>query len=182
MLHREQAALIVIDIQDIIMPKTSSVADNYLNEVGRIIQVAHTLELPILATEQYPEKFGSTNTQIIEHLGENIHPIPKLSFSCFGSPEFRTALEATGRKQLLVVGMETHICVMQTVLDAMNEGYEAFAVRDAIVSRKKREYATGLKRMARNGAQVVTTQMAIFELLREAGTPEFKQLLPLLKG
>jgi len=123
---------------------------------------------------------GQTNERVASELA-GLEPIEKVSFGCFGEPAFVDALEAAGRRQLLVVGVETHVCVLQTVLAGMERGYEAFVARDGVGSRKPSDYEAGLARMAANGAQLVTVEMAMFEMLRAAGTPEFKKILPLIK-
>lgn len=180
MLRKEDAVLLVVDIQDVLMPKKKEVTRKYLRQSGRLISVAQTLEVPVLVTEQYPERLGSTNEQLLAVLGDTPR-LPKIEFSCMANTGFRGALEKTGRKQLLLIGMETHICVTQTALAALSEGYEVYVVRDAVVSTRKEEYKAGLARMAAAGAVVLTAEMAIFELLRQGGTPEFKKVLPLIK-
>ena len=180
MLERDKTALIVIDIQDILLPKDESVAKDFLDKTVKLIQCAHVLEIPVLATEQNPEKLGGTNSRVREALGGRAG-LAKLEFSCWANAGFREAVKASGKTQMLVVGMETHICVMQTVLECLEAGYGVFVVRDALLSSRKEEYRAGLRRMESAGAEVVTTQMSLFELLRAAGTPAFRKMLPLLK-
>ncbi|HDP35509.1 MAG TPA: isochorismatase family protein [Candidatus Hydrogenedentes bacterium] len=181
MLNREQTALLVIDIQDILMPKAEAVVKNYLHQAERVVRMARILDLPILVTEQNPERLGSTNAGILDALGQT-ERMPKMEFGCLANDAFRRALQDTERKQLLIVGMETHVCVLQTGLDALAQGYEVYLVKDAIVSSRKYEYKAGLARLQQAGAHCATAEMAIFELLRKAGTSEFKQLLPVIKG
>ena len=180
MLRKEDTLLVVIDIQDILMPESDKVIRNYLKQSRRLIQVMQSLELPVLVTEQYPERLGTTNAELLEVLGETAR-LPKMEFSCLANAAFHEALEKTGRKQILIVGMETHVCVLQTALEALAEGYEVYVVRDAVVSSRKSEYKAALKRMTQAGVVVLTAEMAIFELLRVAGTAEFKKLLPVIK-
>lgn len=181
MLNKKDAVLVVVDIQDILMPKSVEVVEEYLGRSVKLIRVARMLEMPVLVTEQYPERLGSTNDRVLDALGD-VPRLPKLEFGCLANDAFKAALEATGRRQLLLIGMETHVCVNQTALEALELGYEVYIVRDAIVSGEKAEYKAGLARMKQAGAVPVTTDMAIFELLRKAGTPEFKAALPLLKN
>ncbi|NLN92431.1 MAG: hydrolase [Candidatus Hydrogenedens sp.] len=180
MLRKENTVLLVIDIQDVLMPENEKVSRNYLKQCSRLIRVMQALEVPILVTEQYPDRLGATNEELLSLLGDTPRQ-PKIEFSCLANTAFREALEKTGRKQLLIIGMETHICVMQTALEALDEGYEVYVVRDAVVSTREREYKAGLERLARGGAEITTTEMSIFELLRQGGTPEFKKVLPLIK-
>ena len=180
MLDRKKCALVVVDIQDVLMPKSEEVVEQYLSRLIKLIHAAQALDMPILVTEQYPERLGITTPRVIEALGD-VPRLPKMEFGCLANDAFRQALKATEREQLLVVGMETHVCVLQTALQAVMDGYDVYIVRDAVVSSRKSEYQAALDRMRQEDICLVTTDMAIFELLREAGTPEFKKMLPLLK-
>ena len=181
MLNKDKAILVVVDIQDVLLPKSKDVVDVYLRQAERMIRMVGALEIPVLVTEQNPERLGVTNAGIRDALGD-VAAIPKIEFGCLANEAFRTALAESGRMQLLVVGMEAHVCVLQTTLDALAAGYEVYLVSDAIVSSRKKEYKAGMARMQQAGASRVTVEMAIFELLRKAGTPEFKQVLPFIKG
>jgi nicotinamidase-related amidase len=179
MLDRNAVALVVIDYQEKLLPKISG--GGAVSEQGiKLIRFARELDIPILWTEQYPKGLGHTVGPIASELN-GIAPIEKTAFGCLGDPVFAQALGSTGRRQLLLTGIEAHICVMQTALLAMDKGYTVFIPRDAVGSRTEREYEAGLARLERAGAEIVTTEMAIFEMLREAGTPEFKKALPLIK-
>lgn len=179
MLDRSTVALVVIDYQEKLLPKISG-ADAVAEQAIKLIRFARELEIPILWTEQYPKGLGHTVEPVAAELN-GITAIEKTAFGCLGDPGFAQALESTGRKQLLLTGIEAHICVMQTALLALENGYSVFIPRDAVGSRFEREYEAGLDRLERAGAELVTTEMAIFEMLREAGTPEFKKALPLIK-
>ncbi len=181
MLLKENTVLVVIDIQDVLLPKATEVAAAYIAQAAKLIRIARALEVPIVVTEQNPERLGGTHAEIVEAL-EDIPRLPKLEFGCMANPGFREALKQADRRQLLIIGMETHVCVMQTALEAVAEGYEAFVVRDAVVSTRKSDYKAGLARMVQEGVICVSSEMAIFELLRKAGTPEFKRVLPLIKS
>lgn len=180
MLERDKSILLVIDIQDKLLPKDAAMAERFLAKAIKLIRSAQCLHVPILVSEQNPEKLGGTNARVSEALGD-IRRTAKMEFGCMANAEFRDALAATGRRQLLATGMETHVCVMQTVLAALEAGYEVFVARDAVASMEKDEYQAGLERMSGAGAALVTVQMAVFEWLRAAGTPEFRSMLPLLK-
>ena len=181
MLSKDNAVLVVVDIQDVLMPKSPEVVESYLRQASKLIRVARALGLPLLVTEQNPERLGGTNAAILDALGDT-PLLPKLEFGCLANEAFLEALEDSGRRQLIIVGMEAHVCVLQTALDALDRGYEVFIVRDAVVSSRKSDYKAGLARMSQEGAVCVSTEMAIFEMLRKAGTPEFKQVLPLIKS
>jgi nicotinamidase-related amidase len=180
MLRLDDTILLVIDIQEPLFPKEGQAAELLVRNSRRLIQGCKTLSAPILVTEQYPQGLGGTHAPLLEHL-EGVLKLPKLEFSCMANAPFRSALEATGKNQLLVTGMETHVCVLQTILEAHQLGYEVFVVRDAVLSTLPEQHIAGLERIAHAGATLVTTQMALFELLRVAGTPLFKKMLPLLK-
>lgn len=179
MIERDRAALIVIDFQDKLLTKIRH-NDTILPKAVNLVRFARSLELPVLWTEQYKKGLGPTNPELESEL-EGIPGIEKMSFGCLGEPQFAAALAATGRKQLLITGIEAHICVMQTALSARQAGYEVFVATDAVGSCNDSDREAGLARMERAGVELVTTQMAMFEILREAGTPEFKKVLPLLK-
>jgi nicotinamidase-related amidase len=112
---------------------------------------------------------------------EGLRPIEKTAFGCLGSTDFCASLASIGRRQLLITGIETHVCVLQTALLALEQGHEVFVARDAVGARLGEEHEAALARLAASGVTLVTTEMAAFELLRDAAAPEFKQLLPLLK-
>ncbi len=179
MLTRDNVALVVIDFQDGLLP-TIPRADAVMTLAVKLIRFARLLELPILWTEQYPKGLGVTNERIAKEL-DGVPAMAKVAFGCFGDAAFEQAAAATGRKQLLVTGIEAHVCVMQTVLRGLDLGYEAYVPNDAVASRCESDYRAGIDRMKAHGAEIVTTEMAIFEILRAAGTPEFKKVLPLIK-
>ncbi|MDZ4858433.1 MAG: hydrolase [Candidatus Hydrogenedentes bacterium] len=179
MLNRDNAALIVIDYQEKLLHKIHN-GGEITEKAIKLIRFARELDIPILWTEQYPKGLGHTVEPIAAELAGS-SAIEKTAFGCLGSPAFSEALKATGKKQLLLTGIETHICVMQTGLAALQQGYEVFVPRDAVGSLSESEYDAGLDRLARAGAELVTTQMALFELLQEAGTPEFKRAQAYLK-
>ena len=179
MLERINAMLAVIDYQDALLAKIPA-AIEILPVGAKLIRFANELDIPVLWTEQYPKGLGPTASVIAQEL-EGRAPIEKIAFDCFGAPDFARAVEASGRRQLLVIGVEAHVCVLQTVLSTLALGYEAFVVRDAVGSRDPANAAAALERMQADGAQIVTSEMAMFEVLRVAGTPEFKRVLPLIK-
>lgn len=180
MLRKDDAALVVIDIQDKLMPKREGAADEVISKTLRLVKTAMCLGMPVLVSEQNPEKLGATTALLAEALHDTPR-IGKMEFACTANPAFLDALKKSKRKQLLLTGVEAHICVLQTALGALAQGFEPFVVQDAVASLDEREQAAGLRRMERSGAEIVTTQMAIFELLGAAGTPEFRQLMPVLK-
>lgn len=179
MLAIDKAILVVIDFQTGLLPKIQD-AESLLPPAIKLIRVVRELGIPVLWTEQYPKGLGPTDERVANELA-GVRAIDKISFGCFGAPAFEEALRALQRRQLLVMGIETHVCVMQTVLCALAQGYETFVVQDATGSRHALDHECGLARMRESGATLVTSEMAIFEMLRAAGTPAFKKVLPLIK-
>jgi nicotinamidase-related amidase len=180
-LQAEQCALVVVDIQQKLLPpifnKEALVKNSQL-----LIRLAKILGLPVMVTTQYSKGLGGTVPEIASLLAD-VTAIDKLEFSCFGSDRFRCHLKALpgNRNTVLLCGMETHICVMQTALGALNEGYLVHVASDAVGSRAESNWKIGLDRMKSAGAVISSTEMMMYELLRCSGTPAFKELLPYLK-
>ena len=139
---------------------------------------AQILQVPCLATEQYPEKLGAT----VGELQPFVEPLAgKLTFSCCGQAEFIEQLKSIEIQKVVVAGIEAHVCVMQTSLDLLSEGYEVYVPVDAVGSRYEVDCVTAQRRMESSGATLVTTEMALFEWCREAGTAPFKQISQLVR-
>ncbi|NTW06133.1 MAG: isochorismatase family protein [Peptococcaceae bacterium] len=149
-----------------------------IDRTNILLETARTLTIPVLATEQYPRGLGTTIADIL--LGPEIHPYEKLTFTgC--TQEVIMALENIGRKKVIVAGMETHVCVFQTVRDLLSLGYQVFVVRDAVCSRSRENYLNGLALMKDMGAVITNSETVVFDLMKEAGTAEFKILSKLIK-
>lgn len=177
-LNREETVLLEIDIQERLVPVMK-----YRNQVVKNTQIlltaAKEMNLPVLATEQYPKGLGRTVPELLDLIGEE-NIFAKNSFTAF-TQEVKEALEKLGRKKVLVTGMETHVCVFQTVRDLLAHGYEVFLVKDAVASRTKANYLNGLELMKSLGAVITNTETAVFDLLKISGTPEFKVMSKLIK-
>src|SRR5690554_1836810 len=177
-LNREETILLVIDIQEKLVPVmkyTEQVVKN--NKI--LIHAAKETNFPVLATEQYPKGLGHTVTELADILDDD-HVFSKNSFTAY-TDEVKKAIAATGKKKILVTGMETHVCVFQTVRDLINEGYQVYLIKDGVASRTKANYLNGLDLMKSLGATITNTETAVFDLLKVSGTPEFKLLLKLIK-
>jgi len=176
-----QTALIVVDIQEKLLPPIFQ-KDQLIRNAQLLIRLASILEMPTLLTTQYSKGLGSTVPEI-SSLIPNVPPIDKLMFSCFGSDVFCSTLKRLpgNRTSVLLCGMESHICVMQTALAAMREGYLVHVASDAVSSRSEWNWKMGLDRMQAAGAVLSSTEMAIYELLRSSGAPSFKEMLKHLK-
>jgi isochorismate hydrolase len=146
-----------------------------------VVQVARRLGLPVFVTEQYPKGLGRTVEELVAALGEGYLPYAKTAFSAWQAPGLREAVRAVGARSLLVAGVESHVCVLQTVLDLLDRAFHVFVVADAVSSRHAENRELGLQRMRQAGAVLVSTEMLLFELLATADTPDFKPLQQLIQ-
>ena len=179
MLSVEDTVLVVVDIQGKLAHSMHEKALLFEN-LQKIINGARILEIPMIVTEQYPKGLGPTIPEIT-HLLSGIQPISKLSFSCCGNEHFLQALRGTNRTQTLLAGIEAHVCVYQTAMDLLNLGYEVQIVADAVSSRTASNKESALEKMKAGGAMLTSTEMALFELLRVAEGPKFKEVLRIVK-
>ena len=174
-----RSALIVVDIQD----KFRDIIHG-MNEVisasRRMIKFSQELDIPVLVTEHYPRGLGTTQPRIRE-LFNPFQPIEKIEFSCCGSDLFSEILEQLDRDQIILVGIETHVCIYQTAFDLMRIGKQVVVPADAVSSCSAANRELGLQRMTSLGVQIMGVQMLMFEILKKAGTPQFKKVAPLLK-
>jgi len=178
-LTQASAALVAIDFQERLLPAVFGREALIQNGV-RLIKGAQILGVPVLATEQYRKGLGPTVPEIAGAIS-GFAPIQKLAFSACGAQDFVGALQAKKVSAAILCGVETHVCVAQTCLDLLESGLEVFVVADAVSSRTPENHRIGLDRMKGAGAVIVSTEMALFELLGEAGTDQFKQVLALVK-
>ncbi len=181
-LEAEQCALIVIDIQEKLLPPIFQ-KEQLVKNSQLLIRLAGILKIPTLMTTQYAKGLGQTVPEISSLLPDT-DPIDKQMFSCFGSDVFCSMLKRMpgNRNTVILCGMESHICVMQTALAALREGYIVHVASDAVSSRTEWNWKIGLERMRSAGAIISSTEMAMYELLRSSGAPAFRELLPYLKG
>ncbi len=180
-LDPSQCALLVVDIQERLMPYIDGKEDVIKNSV-LLIKAAKELNIPIVPTTQYVARIGNILPEINEELGE-LTQLDKFEFSCFGNDAITKSVKALPKEvnTLLVCGVETHICIYQTMLGGLMAGYRMWVAADAVSSRAPLNHQTGLDRIRQIGGVVGNTEMIIYELLHKAGTPEFKALLPFLK-
>lgn len=180
-LQAEECALAVVDIQEKLLPPIFN-NEALVRNTRLLIHAAKILEIPVLVTTQYAKGLGGTVPEIAE-LVADVQPIDKMEFSCFGRDEFCSAVKSLPgqRTTMLLCGMEAHICVMQTALAALDQGYIVHVASDAIGSRNEWNWQVGLERMQNAGAVISSTEMMIYELMRKSGTPQFKELLQYIK-
>jgi nicotinamidase-related amidase len=177
-LNRNKTALLVIDIQERIigvMRKHEKLLENVL----KLIKGAKTLNVPVFYTEQYPKGLGETIKILKDELIDEA--IQKLSFSCSGATNLFTKLKEKNIEQVIVCGVESHVCVQQTVLDLLANNFQVNLVANGVSSRSKNDYEIALRRMEKHGAEITTVESVLFELLEVCGTPEFKQISQLVK-
>ncbi|MGD0276793.1 MAG: hydrolase [Syntrophales bacterium] len=179
MVKADQATLVVVDIQG----KLSQLMverEALFSNAAKIIQGARVFGLPILVTEQTPEKLGPTIPELVPLL-EGIQPIWKETFSCMATPLFREELAATGRSTVLLTGIETHVCVYQTLEDLLEAGFQVQVVADCVSSRTLRNRDLALMRMEKEGAALTTAEMILFELLHTAADKNAKEIFKIVK-
>ena len=179
LLQPEKTALLIIDIQEIILPVINNhqlVVENTI----KLIKGFKVLALPIYFTEQYPKGLGPTVSSIKEELGD-LKTFEKMSFSCSGAGNLFQEFKSKNLSQIVVCGIESHVCVQQTVLDLIGNNLQVNLAADAVSSRKEIDYKTALDRMRNHGAEVTTTESILFELLNVCGTPQFKEISKIVK-
>lgn len=178
-LDRDQAVLLIIDVQERYRKVIPDLA-NLTRNISILVEAAKVLKLPVVVTEQYPQGLGVTVAEISACLGDH-SLFSKNSFSCCGAEEFVDALKQIGRKQIIVCGIEAHVCVSQTVHDLLSEGYAVHIVVDALSSRSPKNKEIAVEKMVKSGALPSTVEMALFEMLVQAGTEEFKAVQRLVR-
>ncbi len=172
----DRAALVVIDVQEAFRKGVPNFAD-VESGAAILLEAAQEVGIPVIVTEQYPKGLGETVPAVREKLPEGVTPLEKLKFSAAAADGFDLA----EREQAIVCGIETHVCVSHTVLDLLEEGTEVHIVADAVGSRAESNRELALRKAERAGAILTSVETVLFELVREAGTPEFKRLQGLVK-
>lgn len=179
MLNRDDAILIFIDVQGRlheIMHEKEELDAN----LGKLIQAAQLLDVPILGTEQIPEKLGPTSEPFKSMLGD-VPMIGKTTFSCCGDEGFSSAFQSLEKKQAILIGIETHVCVYQTAIDLLEQGIEVFVAADAVSSRVAENKILALEAMKQAGAVILPTESILMALQKDAAEPTFRELLKLIK-
>jgi nicotinamidase-related amidase len=176
---RANTALAVIDIQERLLPAIFE-GEQVVQNTLRLIKGARALQIPVLVTEQYKKGLGATTPEIAAEIA-GFTQMEKVAFSACGAADFEAALKAKKVSDVILCGIEAHVCVSQTCLDLLDNGFRVFVVADAISSRSAENQRIGIERMRAAGAVIVSAEMILFELLEKAGTEEFKQILTLVK-
>ncbi len=176
----ENAVLVVIDIQERLVPAMPQEVYLRLRDtVKMLVSGAELLGVPVVTTEQYPKGIGHTVPELADACKSAV--IEKVSFGCCGEPNFLAALKDLGRSQVIITGMEAHVCVYQTVLGLLEDGYHIHLLRDAICSRNKTDYLAGLDNAAQAGAVVTTAETVLFQMLQKSTHDQFKAVSKLVK-
>jgi nicotinamidase-related amidase len=175
----QTTALLIIDVQERILP----VINNYQNVIQNVLKLIKgfkVMNLPIYYTEQYPKGLGPTASEIKNELTDAEY-FEKMSFSCFGATDLFSKLKEKNLTQVVVTGVEAHVCVQQTVLDLLENDFQVNAAADAVSSRRESDYKIALDRMRVHGAEITTAESILFELLNVCGTDTFKQVSKIVK-
>ncbi len=180
LLDANRAILVIVDLQERLL-EPIKVASKIVSNIQHLSQVAQVLQVPILATTHNAEKLGKIVSSF-ENEPWYAQAVDKLTFSCLGSDLFLRRLQEMGRTQVLLTGIETHICVLQTALDLQKLGLQVHIPFDAVASREKDEWKYALRRLQNAGVTITSVESTIYEMLYEAGTDTFRSILPLLKA
>lgn len=179
---REQSVLIVVDIQErLAAAMEEQTRQEVFRNAGILVRAARQLAVPCFLTEQYPKGLGPTESAVRQHLPEAARRFEKTCFSCAGADGLQDELKAASRNQVVLTGMEAHVCVLQTALDLHAAGWEVFVVEDACCSRSPRNHKNAIDRLRRAGVVVTNTESVLFEWLRDARNEHFKAISSLLR-
>ena len=174
LLNREQSGFLLVDVQDKLTPHVLN-AEALVSRCQWLIRLAKELAVPLVVSEQYPQGLGHTVAPLRAQFAPD-ESINKVHFSCYREPSFVTHWKTINRQQVVIAGIETHVCVLQTALDMRQSGLDVFVVIDGVSSRHELDHKYGLKRMKQEGVHLVTSEMVFFEWVGKAGTVEFKAL------
>ncbi len=174
LLQKHKSCLLLIDVQEKLVPHIMH-PDQLISTCHWLMRLAIELDVPTLVSEQYSHGLGTTVSPLKELISQDVK-IDKVHFSCYKDASFLTAWRAIHRKQAVLAGIETHVCVLQTAFDLKTEGFDVFVVIDAVQSRNCQDHDCALQRMRRAGIHLVTAEMVFFEWVEQAGTPVFKAL------
>jgi nicotinamidase-related amidase len=180
LLQSGQVALVVVDVQDAFRPAIADL-DSIAQRIATMVQAANLLKIPVLVTEQYPQRLGRTVKEILDVLPPDLRIVDKTAFSCCGASAFMDQLAATKARQVLVCGIEAHVCVNQTVHDLLARDYQPHLLLDCISSRTRENRQIGIDKMRASGAIPSSVELALFELMRDAKHEQFKAVQKLIK-
>jgi nicotinamidase-related amidase len=177
LLERAKSLLLLVDMEERLVPAMADAAA-VTDRCGTLLRAAYELGVPIFASEQYPKGLGPTLPALAELATRRME---KLEFSAYANLAIRDELKRAGQSQLILAGVEAHVCVLQTGLELIDAGYQVFVVADAVASRRPESREVALHRIARAGASLITVEMALFEWLRSASAPEFRSISKMIR-
>lgn len=180
LLDANNSVVLVVDVQSRLMPAINDMSAA-LKGMGLVIDGAKLHDVPIIVSEQYPKGLGHTDPTLLDQIGGDAPVLAKAAFSCMGDQGIADAVKATGRNTLVLIGIEAHVCVLQTALQAHEAGLHVVVVEDAISSRTEDSKAAALRRLQHHGIETVTAEMVLFEWTREAGTDTFRAMSQLIR-
>ena len=175
----ENSLLLIIDVQEKLVNALDK--DIIVKRVSNLVKSARLLNIPVVATEQYPKGLGATVENVSAEVAENTPVFEKTSFNALEADGVLEKIKAFNKKQIVICGIETHICVHQTAAALLREGYEVYVIKDACASRSKYEFKQGIELMASNGVKVSCVEIVLFEWLKTAKNPCFKEIKALIK-
>lgn len=179
MLDRKESLLLIIDVQEKLVRALDK--DVVVRKTAMLAKAAKVLEIPAIVTQQYSKGLGLTVDAVKNNLAPSLEIFEKIAFSALKENGFLEKLKSYGKKQIVVCGIETHVCVHQTVADLIEEGFDVYVAKDACASRNKYEFKQGIERMQENGAKISCVEIILFEWLRTANNPNFKEIQSLIK-
>jgi len=175
LIDTENCTLFIIDVQGKLLPAVQS-PEQTLSTTLTLVNVAQILDVPIAYSEHYPQGLGATEASLLDLIEGKAERFEKQSFSCVSEPSIKTALGQWNRKQIIMTGMEAHVCVLQTLLELGEMGFQVFVVVDAVSSRKEYDKSIALQRMQQHRVTLVTKEMVLFEWLKRADHPKFRKI------
>ncbi|MGN1124867.1 MAG: hydrolase [Candidatus Gastranaerophilaceae bacterium] len=178
-LDEKNCLLLLIDIQEKLVAMLEK--NTVVKKSNTLLKTANLLDIPVIITEQYPKGLGSTVDYVSAQIKEGTEIVEKTAFSVLKDEGFLEKLKSYGKKQIIIGGIEAHICVHQTVADLIENGFDVYVVKDACASRKKDDFKTGVRLMKQNGAKITDTEIVLFELLKTSKHPKFKEVQALIK-
>jgi nicotinamidase-related amidase len=180
-LKREDASLLLVDVQERLLPLVER-SEELLSSLKKLLRAMTVLKIPVFVTEQYPSRLGTTMPALKQILSQSQVYYSKTTFSCGADVHIREVLERQASTQWIVVGIETHVCVLQTVRDLLNSQKEVVVLNDAVSSRSIFDYSTAIAEMRDMGARISSIETILFELLGDSKVPEFKEISELIKS
>jgi len=180
-LTTENSLLVVVDIQSrLLSAMPENAADQMLKHSCILVKATSVLNIPVIVTEQYPKGLGATDTLLKDNFTKDTSILDKTGFSCFSANSFNQTLKNSQRKQIILIGQEAHVCILQTALELLHYGYQVYIVEDAICSRNAEHKLFSLQRMQQQGATIINYESVIFEWLKDSKHPDFKVISKML--